>query len=260
MNIFVFDDDLQASARYFFSHDKIRATNQIRESAQMLAIACDFFKLPIPLKVDGTPYSVKHHVNHPAVKWTCESWDNFAWHFGYFEEMALEYRRLAALKKSSNTRSISPSHYLISNSLLDWFVTRPEDHQSYLSFRATIPEGWKSEFFPFDDISHYDLRTLILETRMKFHESNLRSTKIKSFKSTYGLIEPIFLAKKEHLHSPIKISADWSVFAKYRAYLLNKQEDDRREAGKGGKRVRGFKRSRNGSEKFGEVELNLNLL
>jgi hypothetical protein len=69
MNIFVFDNDLSASAEYFFNHDPQRAQKQIFELCQMLAYAMPF-KFP---KMNGDMYIVDNKAmkNNPMTKWVC---------------------------------------------------------------------------------------------------------------------------------------------------------------------------------------------
>lgn len=94
MNLFIFDKDPKKSAEYFFAHDRLRASNQIKESAQMLAIGCKKFGMVLPIKGDGKEYKTNGHKNHPMTEWTVKSLENFELHFSYFYNLNKVFNNL----------------------------------------------------------------------------------------------------------------------------------------------------------------------
>lgn len=102
MNIFVLNENPEIAATLV----PIKVCNKMAlEAAQMLAVACDKFSLPLPHKKDGSLYSPKSHVNHPCTKWVCESKENMMWlvlhgmalchkHVEYHGKMPSQYKAL----------------------------------------------------------------------------------------------------------------------------------------------------------------------
>lgn len=80
MQIFITDSCPKKSAEYLW-RNPVRARKMITESQQILSCAQVHFGFsPIIQKLDGSPFNIrKSRMNHPVVKWVCESRSNMWW-------------------------------------------------------------------------------------------------------------------------------------------------------------------------------------
>lgn len=98
MNIFIFDPDLKKSAEYFFANDFKRANKQILESTQLLAHGCNKWGFRIPHNVQGEPYKLKGHKNHPVTQWVLKDFQRFVWLWIYTKHLCSVFKTMKGKK------------------------------------------------------------------------------------------------------------------------------------------------------------------
>lgn len=95
MNIFLFNKDLYKSASFFFAIDFKRANKQILESTQMIAIACEHFRIQKPISSEtNEEYKTAAYCNHPCTLWTKQTVNHFYWHWMYVNYHCVVYEEL----------------------------------------------------------------------------------------------------------------------------------------------------------------------
>ena len=93
MQIFVTNNNPYTCALRLWDNP-VRARKMITETQQILACCQKHFYGEVTiLKVDGKPYSTpKSRMNHPVIKWACESKANMRWLRVHLLELWLRYK------------------------------------------------------------------------------------------------------------------------------------------------------------------------
>lgn len=103
MNIFATSSDPVISAKHL---DDMRVNKMITESLQMLAVAIDInggSSSYLPLNIQGAPYGVKGHKNHPCTVWVSKSKYNYIWLIEHLNALLEEwYVRTGKVQRGEN--------------------------------------------------------------------------------------------------------------------------------------------------------------
>lgn len=82
MQVFILDNDMQTSARYYTNKHVVK---QPVEIAQILC-TCLHIK-----GINDERLYKPTHPHHPWVKWCCEDWNNFGWLLVFYHFLSREY-------------------------------------------------------------------------------------------------------------------------------------------------------------------------
>lgn len=137
MNIFVTDSDPKKSAIVLPDRHIVKMPI---ESAQMLAIAADYYGLGTLPKKDGTPYDVssKSRKNHPCTQWVLKHIVHVNWLISHARELCEEYT-LRYNKVHSTIEAIEVAHIKFSS------IFAPHFSYEQLNFVRSMPDDLKND-------------------------------------------------------------------------------------------------------------------